>query len=294
MECIKRRLLHIAELTYFNPLAATGRFAGIGWVGTPRVIRREPDVALVGRIESGIVVAFRGTRAPLNPKDDDAWVTFLDWMNNANFLAVGAIAPYPGRVHEGFARSVNRLWSKTGSNPGIKEGIDALVAEGAPRRLYFTGHSKGGPLANLAAYRATLTWPDIRPRVVTFAGARPGDAGFKAAYDAAGIATTRYEVKSDIVPLLPLGGDAPPLLRAFLDHLPFANSNQLGYVGVGDQVAGGTSAAAALGSWVRGLFSGGNPFDGLKVPAVKSHLITPDSQYDLLVCPRGEPGCAHG
>jgi hypothetical protein len=41
-------------------------------------------------------------------------------------------------------------------------------------------------------------------KVVTFAGAQPGDAAFRAGYEAAGIDHTRYEYNNDIVPHLPL------------------------------------------------------------------------------------------
>ena len=41
-------------------------------------------------------------------------------------------------------------------------------------------------------------------KVVTFAAAKPGDAAFRAAYEAAGIDHTRYEYNIDIVPHLPL------------------------------------------------------------------------------------------
>lgn len=291
MDCIKRRLLHIAEQTYYNPLAATGRFGAIGWQGETRIVRREPDVAVVGRIDAGIVVAFRGTRAPLNPRDDDAWATFLDWMNNTHYMTRDN-PNYPGAVHSGFAHSVDALWGMKGTSPGIEQTIEELLAAGAPRRLYFTGHSKGGPLANLGAWRASQRWPDIKPRVVTFAAARAGDAAFKAAYDAAGIRCTRYEVAADVVPLLPMGTETPQLVRDLLAALPFVESRDLGYVHVGERVAGGASLWRSAVANLRGLFGGGG-FDRLRPAFVAAHLITPDSDYDRIVCPRGEAGCAH-
>jgi hypothetical protein len=291
MECIKRRLLHIAEQTYYNPLAATGRFSTIGWEGDAQLVRREPDVAVVGRIDSGVVVAFRGTRAPLNPRDDDAWATFLDWMNNTHYLT-HENPNYPGSVHSGFAGSVDRLWGMRGTSPGIEKAVETLFAAGAPRRLYFTGHSKGGPLANLGAWRATRKWPDIKPRVVTFAAARAGDAAFRTAYQNAGIDCTRYEVTSDIVPLLPLGTDTPGFVRDLLAALPFVESNDLGYVPVGTAVAGGLPLWRSALNNIGGLFRGGG-FRAFMPAFVTAHLITPDSGYDKLVCPRGEAGCAH-
>ena len=52
-------------------------------------------------------------------------------------------------------------------------------------------------------------------KVVTFAAAKPGDAAFRAAYEAAGIDHTRYEYNVDIVPHLPLSdGGFIDVLRA--------------------------------------------------------------------------------
>lgn len=289
-ECIKRRLLHIAEQTYYNPLAATGRFAEIGWTGDAAMIRREPNVAVVGAIDKGVVVAFRGTRAPLNPHDDDAWATFLDWLNDADYVC-GHGSSYPGNVHSGFAGSVDALWDDKDGAPGIRTTVEKLWAAGAPRALFLTGHSKGGPLANLAAWRAVTAWPDVKPRVVTFAAARAGDEEFARAYAQAGIRCTRYEVTADVVPRLPIGHDTPAFLRTLVAQLPGVSAPSLDYVGVGDLVSGGGSALRNLLGRVRGLLSG-HGWD-LRPEIVAAHLIAPDSGYDKLVCPRGEPGCAH-
>jgi hypothetical protein len=60
-------------------------------------------------------------------------------------------------------------------------------------------------------------------KVVTFAAAKPGDADFRAAYEAAGIDDTRYEYNIDIVPHLPLsdGGFIDVLSRFPLSDLPW-------------------------------------------------------------------------
>jgi hypothetical protein len=69
--------------------------------------------------------------------------------------------------------------------------------------LLVTGHSKGGAVAALAAWNLQKL-ANIPVKVVTFASAKPGDAGFSDGYRAAGIDHTRYEYNNDIVPHVPL------------------------------------------------------------------------------------------
>src|SRR5262249_8431594 len=64
--------------------------------------------------------------------------------------------------------------------------------------LLITGHSKGGAMAALAAWRLQAR-PEIPVQVVTFAGPKPGDRTFAAAYNAR-VAHTRYEYGTDLAP----------------------------------------------------------------------------------------------
>jgi hypothetical protein len=179
----------------------------------------EFDFALVGRIADpeGIVVAFRGTLPPLDLSPDGKRIgnpailglpVILDWANNvradlvlgAQVRAGQAAATIPGAVHEGFAGSLARLW------PGVSAAIDRLRGADAAPRLYFTGHSKGGALANLAAVCARQVWQGASVKVATFGAARAGDEEFARAFAAAGIDCQRYEVMGDLVPGLPPAG----------------------------------------------------------------------------------------
>jgi len=69
-------------------------------------------------------------------------------------------------------------------------------------KLFIAGHSKGGGMAPLAAWRFHNA-EGITPKVVTFAGAHCGSSQFAAAYNAE-IDHDRYEFGNDIVPWLPL------------------------------------------------------------------------------------------
>lgn len=298
--CIKRRLLFASAQCYAPDRPVAGR--SVGWTapianGTARPeIFTAPsphgpgniDCALVGRVPEGIVLAFRGTLPPFTGDDHPSAEVALDWLNNVELLSARN-ASYPGRVHAGFASSVDRLW------PQIRPAIVRLIRSGERNRLFVTGHSKGGALANLAAWRALgIEGLDGPVRVLTIAGARAGNEDFRAAYQAhGGIECTRYESAFDVVPLLPFGRDTPGWARALASRV---RSGLLDYnfVPVGTRVPLRTSlsetwqAARRYAGWL-GLGGTRSAYMPLLATA---HDISPGSGYDRLICD-GEPGCAH-
>ncbi len=153
------------------------------------------NAATVGQCPFGIVVAFRGTISPTET-DPDSW---MDWLND--FFAVpytSNAGPFrlPGQVHRGFFDATT----------SIVEQVHALVVELSPGRnnpVFITGHSKGGPMATMAAMilGRNLGLPGVEP-VVTFASPRPGDVAFRQGCDAV-LRQIRYENHGDIVPLVP-------------------------------------------------------------------------------------------
>jgi hypothetical protein len=284
--CIKRRLLFACRQTYKD--APPGKGTPVGWESAPWAFtsgRDDIDHVLVGRVPEGIVVAFRGTLAPFSDSTP-AQRAARDWINNIEFLARDN-PTYPGRVHAGFARSVNGLW------PSIKQAIRDLIRPGVPNTLYITGHSKGGALANLAAWRALGTEGLDPPiRVFTIAAARAGNEDFRTAYHAhGGIRCLRYEAARDVVPLVPLGGDTPrwakPLIRAVWG--PLGDNH---YVSVGKRVPASAGVLAVFGANLRALGPRSLGGDFLRELAA-AHSIDSGTEYDTLVCD-GEPGCTHG
>ncbi len=189
--------------------------AGAGFKQPPAVFTAGPesiDGCLVGEIEDGFVLAFRGTM----PLDLHNPPSVRDWVNDFHAQPI-RVAGFPGAVHAGFSGALAALW------PSITDELKRQSG-GSPasRPLLITGHSKGGAMAALAAW--SLQGIASTPvKVVTFAAAKPGDADFRAAYQAAGIDQTRYEYNIDIVPHLPLsdGGFMDVLSRFPLSELPW-------------------------------------------------------------------------
>lgn len=302
-DCMKRRLLFASSEAYYPEMEVHRRT--VGWVSRPIVVSREVeywhrpiDQALVGEVREGIVVAFRGSLPPFYGGDHDGWSVLLDWMNDGLALCV-ADRDYAGAgVHMGFAESVRRLWDDHNGQPGIRAAIQALLDRGARRHLFLTGHSKGGALANLAAYRAAryAGWRDMPVSVATFAAARAGDRAFATAYSRERIACLRYELDSDPVPHLPPGPQTPAVVRQLARTLwPRLRTGD--YHPVGERVGGDFPRA----SWPRVL--AGHLVDLARMrdvklsaftpTAVAAHAICPGSGYDRLVCV-GEPDCGHG
>ena len=231
---IVARLLLAARETYdveaAGPVAVGADYAPIGWLRSPQGFATGADridAALVGETATEIIVAFRGTLPP-NADSPDKKQVLLDWLSDFDAVPTPG-ADLPGLVHQGFLTALDALW---------KDVSGAIVA-GKP--LYFTGHSKGGALACLAAARWAKQNAGQRPPLVTtFAAAKPGDAAFQQTYDRIVPHSVRYEFQDDIVPHMPPGVE----FRAMFANVPLlsqpiAQSNALlpagtvGYVGVG-------------------------------------------------------------
>jgi hypothetical protein len=284
--CLRLRLLAACRQSYDSIIAGHDPY-GIGWadlgplVENPKKIPKEPDVALVGRIPEGVLIVFRGTRPP-GKDDKDPVSTVRDWLNDAACVPLRSI--YPGDVHAGFERSVSRLWSD------VRSHVERLLADGTKRQLFVTGHSKGGAMAFLAAWRLARELPgDLVIRVITFAAARPGGGDFARAFEADHrIRSTRYEVRLDLVPGLPPGPDFDAISAIAARLLPGISLNKLPriYVGVGERIAGGEDLAARgrqLLATLRGWFTGTRKPLWSPAEVVAMHAIDPKSQYALLV-----------
>ncbi len=142
--------------------------------------------SLVLQSDDVVLVVFSGSEG-----HDDA-AAMRDWLTNASIwpLEVAGV-----RVHRGFHYALESVW----------EELDAAVAgplEGG-RALWITGHSLGGALANLAAYRWRREQVPVAG-VYTFAAPKIGDAAFVDDFQQRlGARSQQWSTTLDPVPRLP-------------------------------------------------------------------------------------------
>jgi triacylglycerol lipase len=135
--------------------------------------------ALVGSTRQAIVIAFRGTE-PTKLKDllTDAELTMVS----------GPL----GKVHEGFWESLEGIWDK----------LERAIAsrQDGKRPIWFTGHSLGGALAQLAVARLIK---EDRPAqgLYTYGAPRCGDTRFASQFNRlARQSSFRVVNEADIIP----------------------------------------------------------------------------------------------
>jgi len=299
-DCMKRRLLYAASQAYEPELETMGRT--VGWSERPITVTREVegrpiDLALVGPVDEGVVVAFRGSLPPFFAGRHDGWRVLLDWLADDLALCVEE-RTYPGGVHLGFAEAMQRLWHDADGLPGVRRAVQHFLDAGTPRHLFVTGHGKGGALANLFACRAAglADWRDMGISVATIAAARVGDGAFARAYAKSRIVCLRYEVPGDPIPHLPPSAKGPAwalaLARAAFPLLETQDYHSVGVAMAAPEATGGVTARLRqLDATIR---SGVLDWNALTPSLVAAHAICPKSGYDRLICSGETDGCSHG
>jgi triacylglycerol lipase len=142
--------------------------------------------ALILRFSDDVVVAFRGTADPRN------WLTDFD----CKFVREKGC-----RIHTGFNAALDSIEDKI--VPGI---IKALQGGSHRRRLWLTGHSLGGALAMLFAWRVVArNHRQPFSGVYTFGQPRVGDSVFRDTYHFSGLSCRTFRVvhSADLIPHLP-------------------------------------------------------------------------------------------
>lgn len=166
-------------------------YQAVGYADTPKQIVggvENINAVVVGATSDAVIVACRGTLAP-----EVSAPNILDWIQDLMASPVADVN-YPGKVHDGFRGAVETVW------PGVLAEVKALNPDGT-MPIYVTGHSKGGPLASLIAWR--LHSEGMKPdQVITFASPLVGDTDFARSYNEV-FEQVRYENYLDLVPLLP-------------------------------------------------------------------------------------------
>lgn len=170
-----------------------------------------------------VLVCFRGSDEPFD------WVSAL---GGPNFPTTTIIAPPSWgptvRVHKGFYDALNIVY------PIIQNEVRNRTRGGA--RLFLTGHSRGGSLATLCAYRLHRDRINVSG-VYTFGAPRVGDQNFRDVYQGAGLwdRTFRWVRNDDPGPKWPDTGldhnslaPAPypiPHRYSHVGHMNFITSN---------------------------------------------------------------------
>ncbi len=141
---------------------------------------------LVLRGEGIVLVVFCGSEG------HDTAAAMRDWLTDAKFwpLEVEGV-----RVHRGFHQALESVWEE------LDEAVAVAVRDGS--RLWLTGHSLGGALANLAAYRWSGEQVPVAG-VYTFAAPKIGDAALVADFERRlGARSQQWSTTLDPVPRLP-------------------------------------------------------------------------------------------
>ena len=194
-----RFLTKACELAYLpepEGTAAIGAILGM----TARLLSVDNTQAYVASDDQSVVVAFRGSQSPRSLDG------FKDWLlTNANNLLVVpegragtdfAAAGVGARFHRGFLEALAEIWDPLHS--AVRETLEAK-----DRRLWITGHSLGGAIALLAAWRFQQQFIPVH-EVMTFGAPMIGNAAAAQAFEREfPNRIFRYVDVEDPVPLLP-------------------------------------------------------------------------------------------
>ena len=187
------------ELAYLNEPEASPRFRSeLGLEA--KLISVDNTQVYVAENDHAIVVAFRGSEAPTTLDGLKDWL--LTNANNYLILPEGqsgtefAAAGVGARFHRGFLDALEMIW----------EPLFAAVEQASKtkeRPLWVTGHSLGGALALMAAWRFQRNFLLVH-EIITFGAPMIGnDAAAKAFEQEFSGKIFRYVDLEDVVPHLP-------------------------------------------------------------------------------------------
>ena len=212
MSTLACRLIHASNLAYsipqtgasFDAATITAAVANVGFLPATLQFFRAPgqnqiNACYYGETATEAILSFRGTLPPTNASLDGFFRSLLDWINDGDIKLVKG-SNLAGMVHSGFLKSLDELW-------GWIDGLQLKKVVDGGKALRITGHSKGGALVYLAAYRLAQLGVKVAS-AYSYAGARAGDDAFAKAYDQmvknGNIQEAlRFEYQNDLVPHLP-------------------------------------------------------------------------------------------
>lgn len=245
------------------------------------------NACLVGaNKDDGIIVAFRGTLPPVPVTIQG----LVDWWQDIVDSNVEHKTNIPGKVDHGFWDAIETTW------PQIVEHVSRFHGLYPDKQLYLTGHSKGGPMASIAAARIHFDQQKmIQPTAVyTYASPHPGDTEFVSNFPLAAIPVTRYENHLDIVPFLPptedfirLAADIPLVGDLFkkAEGWDYAPLGKLQYIKEDHRIMGDEPGLTVLrlGELVDAMREGESGFEKI----ADAHFHTCGYGYMGGTCPTG-------
>lgn len=185
-------------------------------------------------------------------------------------LAGGTPPGFPGKVHFGFYQSFSKLWSK------LQPAVNSAVHAHPKKAIFITGHSKGGAVCPLVAWRLHKDFGSTHTIAVrTFAAPRSGDVVFAQAYNDAVPNHVRYEFDSDIVPHLPIATALAAAIGFSAPAAAFISTFDPGYGEVGELGyihANGSISGAKLG------------LDASRFTALTTLLLTEAGRAEMVAC----------
>jgi hypothetical protein len=192
-------LARACELAYFSEPEGAARFRSELSLEA-KLISVDNTQVYVAVNDQAIVVAFRGSEAPTTLDGLKDWL--LTNANNYLILPEGrsgsefAAAGVGARFHRGFLDALEMVWTP------LLAAVDQLL-KAKERPLWVTGHSLGGALALLTAWRLSRNFIAVQ-EIVTFGAPMIGnDAAAKAFERAFSGKIFRYVDLEDVVPHLP-------------------------------------------------------------------------------------------
>ncbi|MFK8113482.1 MAG: hypothetical protein AB8B91_14855 [Rubripirellula sp.] len=195
-----RYLATACDLAYFEEAEGKEQFAKKLGLDA-NLVSVDNTQAYVGENDESIVIAFRGSQSPTSLDGVKDWLL----TNARNFLVLPegrlgtdfAAAGVGARFHRGFMEALSEIWAS------LYDRVDEAYSR-SERPVWVTGHSLGGALALLCAWRMHQQFVPMH-QVCTFGAPMIGNLAAAEAYKREFPGRVfRYVDAGDLVPRLPM------------------------------------------------------------------------------------------
>jgi pimeloyl-ACP methyl ester carboxylesterase len=201
------------DLSACEPLDTAFFFAS---ASSPDPFPFDTQVAVLSNSEI-IIVVFRGTEGSQGSNKFFDFLTSAGPTNSYMMNAPGNWGPNV-QVHKGFYKALDARYGE------VRKWIKHVRSSNHPQKVFVTGHSLGGALATLCAYRLAKVDKVAVAGVYTFGAPRVGDLNFKYSYTPVlGNRTFRWVKNNDFGPKLPYQGGPAHIPSTLYHHVGILN-----------------------------------------------------------------------